>query len=117
MDSPSITEQAERPYSSTGHLRDPETVQELVSDAHRRFKTNTAGQNSQFYLALAKALSELVGICMTATPQQVVEAMRVNTMARELPSRIHPKRRPCGKGGEIDLSLRSQLGGLKEKKA
>jgi len=41
MDSPSITEQAERPYISTGHLPDPETVQELVSDARWRSKTNT----------------------------------------------------------------------------
>lgn len=51
MDSPSITERAERPYFSTGHLPDPETVQELVSDAHRRFKINTDGQNSQVYLS------------------------------------------------------------------
>jgi hypothetical protein len=82
MDSPSITERAERPYFSTGHLPDPETVQELVSDAHGRFKTNTNCQNSQVHPALARVPSELFGICTTATPQQVMEVVPVNTDAR-----------------------------------
>jgi hypothetical protein len=34
MDFPSIAEQAERPYISTGHLPEPDIVQRLVSDAH-----------------------------------------------------------------------------------
>ena len=34
MDLPSIAEQAERPYISTGHLPEAEMVQKLVSDAH-----------------------------------------------------------------------------------
>jgi hypothetical protein len=145
MDSPSITEQAERLYISTGHPPNPETVQELVSDAHRRFKTNTDGQNSQVYPALAKVPSGLFGICTTATPQQVMEAVRVNTESRgkaacsqdraagywllshcwllslpEASLTTFPKTsQPTNqqKGGEIDLSLRSLLGGLKEKKA
>jgi hypothetical protein len=47
MDSPAVAEQTERPYISTGHLPGAETVQKLVCDAHRRFKSNTDGQNSQ----------------------------------------------------------------------
>ncbi len=60
---PSIAEQAERPDVSTGHLPEPETVQKLVSHAHRRFKSNTDGQNSQVYPALAGVPSELFGVC------------------------------------------------------
>ena len=41
MDSPSITEQTERPYVSTGHLPEPETVQQLVFEAQQRFQSNT----------------------------------------------------------------------------
>jgi glutaminase len=74
MDSPSITEQAERPYVSTGHLPDPVTVRELVSDAHRRFKTNTDGQNSQVYPALARIPSELFGICVVGSNGSVYAA-------------------------------------------
>jgi glutaminase len=74
MDSPSITEQAKRPYISTGHLPDPETVRELVSDAHRRFKTNTDGQNSQVYPALARIPSELFGICVVGSNGSVYAA-------------------------------------------
>jgi glutaminase len=74
MDSPSITEQAERPYISTGHLPEAETVQQLVSDAHRHFKTNTDGQNSQIYPALARVPSELFGVCVVGTSGRVYGA-------------------------------------------
>src|SRR5580704_1708716 len=74
MDSPSITEQAERPYISTGHLPEAETVQNLVSDAHRRFKSNADGQNSQVYPALARVPSELFGVCVVGTSGRVYGA-------------------------------------------
>jgi glutaminase len=74
MDSPSIREQAERPYISTGHLPDPEIVQQLVSDAHLRFKSNTDGQNSQVYPALARVPSDLFGICVVGTSGRVYAA-------------------------------------------
>jgi glutaminase len=61
MDLPSLAEQAERPYISTGHLPEAETVQKLVSDAHRRFKPNADEKNSQFYPALARVPSDLFG--------------------------------------------------------
>jgi hypothetical protein len=74
MDLPSIAEQAERPYVSTGHLPAAETVQKLVSDAHRRFKWNIGGKNSknsQVYSALA---SDLFGVCVVGTSGSVCAA-------------------------------------------
>jgi glutaminase len=71
---PSIAEQTGRPYISTGHLPEPETVQKLVSDAHRRFKSNTDGKNSQVYPALARVPSELFGICVVGTSGSVYGA-------------------------------------------
>ena len=53
MDLPSISEQADHPYVSTGHLPEPE-VQRLVFDAHQRFQSNRDGHNSQVYPALAR---------------------------------------------------------------
>ena len=74
MDSPSITAQAERPYVSTGHLPEAEMVQELVSEAQRRFKSNTDGQNSQVYPALARIPSDLFGVCVVGTRGRVYAA-------------------------------------------
>ena len=74
MDFPSIAEQTERPYISTGHLPEPETVQRLVSDAHARFKSNADGQNSQVYPALARVPRELFGICVVGTSGRVYAA-------------------------------------------
>ena len=74
MDLPSIAEQTERPYISTGHLPEPEMVQRLVSDAHRRFKSNGDGQNSQVYPALARVPRELFGVCVVGTSGRVYEA-------------------------------------------
>src|SRR3981189_1994803 len=77
MDFPSLAEQTERPYVSTGHLPEAETVQKLVSDAHRRFKSNTDGQNSQnsqVYPALARVPSDLFGFCVVVTSGSVYAA-------------------------------------------
>jgi glutaminase len=74
MDFPSIAEQSERPYISTGHLPEPEMVQKLVLDAHRRFKSNGDGHNSQVYPALARVPRELFGICVAGTSGRVYEA-------------------------------------------
>jgi hypothetical protein len=49
MDLPSIAEQAERPYISTGHLPEPEAAQKLISDAHRRFASNTDNQHFEVH--------------------------------------------------------------------
>ena len=74
MDFPSISEQTDRPFISTGHLPEPEMVQRLVSDAHRRFKSNGDGHNSQVYPALARVPRELFGICVVGTSGRVYEA-------------------------------------------
>jgi glutaminase len=74
MDFPSIAEPLERPYVSTGHLPEPEMVQKLVSDAHRRFNSNGDGQNSQVYPALAEIPAELFGISVAGTSGHLDEA-------------------------------------------
>jgi glutaminase len=70
MDLPSIAEQADWPHVSTGHLPAAETVQKLVPDAHRRFKSNTGSQNSQ--VSPAQAIRRLPGssaICSASALQ------------------------------------------------
>jgi len=68
MHSPtSISDRAEQPYISTGHLPEPELVQKLVSEAYARFKSNSEGENSQVYPALARVPSDLFGVCVVGT--------------------------------------------------
>ncbi len=55
------------PYVSTGHLPTPEAVKALVAEAHARYASNTEGQNSQVYPALARVPSHLFGICLVGT--------------------------------------------------
>ena len=66
-----LGEKSRRPYVSTGQLPPPERVKALVAEAHRRFKSDTAGKNSQVYPALAKVPSKLFGICVVGTRGQV----------------------------------------------
>jgi glutaminase len=63
----SIETGADIGYVSTGHLPATESVKSLVAEAYERFRSNTAGQNSQVYPALARVASELFGICVVAT--------------------------------------------------
>ncbi|WP_426533099.1 glutaminase A [Bradyrhizobium sp. McL0615] len=58
---------ADYPYVSTGHLPPAEEVVRLLDEAHRRYKENTDGKNSQVYPALAAVPSEMFGICMVGT--------------------------------------------------
>ena len=75
MHSPvSIAEQASWPYISTGHLPEAERVQTLVSDAHARFRSNTDGEVSQVYPALARVATELFGVCIVGTSGRVYAA-------------------------------------------
>jgi glutaminase len=64
----------EQPYISTGHLPSPAHVQRLVDDAHARFKSNTEGENSQVYPALARVPSNLFGVCVVGTSGRVYAA-------------------------------------------
>ena len=60
MDSPSISEQAERPYISTGHLPEPEMVQRPVDDAHKRFRSNSDEHNGRGMTAAPRATAAIV---------------------------------------------------------
>ena len=55
------------PFVSTGHLPGPAEVQSLLAEAHARFKSNTEGETSQVYPALARVPSDLFGICVVGT--------------------------------------------------
>jgi glutaminase len=67
-------DQTEQPYISTGHLPSPAQVQRLVDDAYARFKSNTEGENSQVYPALARVPSSLFGICVVGNTGRVYAA-------------------------------------------
>jgi glutaminase len=62
---------AAAPYVSTGHLPPPERVKALVAEAYERYKSNTEGQNSQVYPALARVPSTLFGVCVVGTSGNV----------------------------------------------
>jgi glutaminase len=61
------------PYVSTGHLPSAEIVRALVAEAYETFKSNTEGQNSQVYPALARVPSDLFGICVVGTTGNIFE--------------------------------------------
>jgi len=50
-------------YVSTGELPSPEQVRRSLEDAYQRFRTETAGECSRTYPALAKVSAQLFGIC------------------------------------------------------
>ena len=58
-------------YVSTGHLPRPELVANWVAEAHRRFRSNTEGKNSNVYPALEGVPSDLFGVCVVATSGDV----------------------------------------------
>jgi glutaminase len=58
-------------YVSTGQLPDPASIQNLVAEAHAQIQSNTDGQNSQVYPALARVPSQLFGICVVGTSGNV----------------------------------------------
>jgi glutaminase len=58
---------ANYPYVSTGHLPPADDVVRLLDEAYRRYKSNTDGENSQVYPALAAVPSEMFGICVADT--------------------------------------------------
>ena len=64
----------DRPYVSTGHLPPVEEVQKLLDEAYARFKSNSDGENSQVYPALARVPSNLFGICVVGTSGKVYAA-------------------------------------------
>jgi len=53
-------------------------VQTLVAEAHAKFKSNTEGQNSQVYPALARVPSELFGVCVVGTSGKIYAAGEID---------------------------------------
>jgi glutaminase len=74
MPSRGKTETTHGAYVSTGQLPSPERVSALVKDAYERFKSNTDGENSKVYPALARVPSDLFGICVVGTSGNVYAA-------------------------------------------
>ncbi len=60
-------------YVSTGHLPSPERVAALVAEAHEKFRSNTDGQNSQVYPALARVPADLFGLCLVGVSGNVYQ--------------------------------------------
>jgi len=73
MDVRSPPEEQTESYVSTGHLPSPQQVQALVTTAYQRFQSNTDGENSQVYPALARVPSNLFGICVIGTDGDTFE--------------------------------------------
>ncbi len=67
-------EQADSFFISTGNLPEPELTQQLISEAHDRFRSNTDGEVSQVYPALARVPADLFGVCVAATDGRVYAA-------------------------------------------
>lgn len=61
-------------HVSTGSLPAPERVQELLADAHDRFRTLTEGRVSTVYPPLAAARPDLFGIAVAGVGGQVLTA-------------------------------------------
>jgi glutaminase len=61
-------------YVSTGHLPSRSVVEELVTEAYERFKSDQQGENSNVYPALAKVPFDLFGICLVDTSGTVHSA-------------------------------------------
>jgi glutaminase len=71
---PSIAEQVHWPYISAGHVPAPEMLRKLASDAPARFRSSTEAQRSRAYPALARARSDLFGVCVVGAGGRVCAA-------------------------------------------
>ena len=56
---------------STGRLPSADEASALVAEAHKRFASNTQGENSCVYPALTRVPSELFGVCVVANSGNV----------------------------------------------
>jgi len=68
---PNMPATNEGQYVSTGHLPSPEQVTAMVARAHAQFSSNTEGENSQVYPALARVPSSLFGVCVVGASGRV----------------------------------------------
>ena len=60
-------EQDDATYVSTGQLPSPDQVRWAVDDAYERYRTETAGERSRIYPALARVPADLFAICAAGT--------------------------------------------------
>jgi len=67
VSTPPTPDHAAPGHISTGHLPPPRAVEDLVTMAYERYRSNTDGANSQVYPALARARSDLFGISVVGT--------------------------------------------------
>lgn len=58
-------------FVSTGTLPSPGRVKELLDEAYRRYRSNSDGQCSQVYPALASVRADLFGACVAGTNGRV----------------------------------------------
>jgi glutaminase len=61
-------------YVSTGHLPSPRQVQAAVDEAYRMYRSETGGENSQTYPALARVPGGLFGICVAGISGSIYRA-------------------------------------------
>jgi glutaminase len=61
-------------YVSTGHLPSSQQVQSAVDEAYQLFRSETTGENSQTYPALARVPSGLFGICVAGISGRIFRA-------------------------------------------
>jgi glutaminase len=66
--------ETEVPFISTGRLPSSELVRRLMLDAYERYRTNTEGEVSGIYPALARMRFDLFGICVVAASGDVISA-------------------------------------------
>ena len=71
MSSHSGSNDADSVYISTGHLPAAESVTALVAEAYQRYRSDSEGQISQVYPALARTPSDLFGICVAGVSGNV----------------------------------------------
>jgi glutaminase len=63
-----------RRYISTGHLPSPRQVQGAVDEAYRLYRSETGGENSATYPALAQVPGGLFGICVAGINGSIYRA-------------------------------------------
>jgi glutaminase len=61
-------------YVSTGHLPSPRQVQGAVDEAYRLYRSETSGENSPTYPALARVPGVLFGICVAGINGNIYRA-------------------------------------------
>jgi glutaminase len=59
---------------STGHLPSPRQVQGAVDEAYRMYRSETSGETSQTYPALARVPGDLFGICVAGIGGRIFRA-------------------------------------------